>query len=105
VVNQITEDKKNGIASDTDAYFITIASYRLALCLQELEGQPFSTITKDKYASSTGTDNYLLARQKPMTSWSTAKLSAFLDAFQVFERKLVQLTSEVQTPNFWKASA
>jgi hypothetical protein len=104
VVNQIIDDKKNGVASENDAYFITIASYRLALCLQSIDDKPFSTIAKANFTSADLTDTYIKARQRPMLSWGTAKLSAFLDAFQTFEGKLIKLTNEVQSVNFWKAS-
>ena len=105
VVAQIVEDRKNGVASDTDAYFITIATYRLALSLVSVDDKVYSSITKDNFSPSTEKDSYVLARAKTMLSWSTPKLSAFLDAFSTFESKVIILTKEVQNPNFWKASA
>jgi len=104
VVAQIMEDKKNGVASDSDAYFITISSYRLGLSLVGIDEKPYSTITKDNFMPLKDGDSYVLARARPMLSWPTPRLSAFLDAFQVFESKVIKLTSEVQTLNFWKAS-
>jgi hypothetical protein len=104
VVGQIVDDKKNGTASDNDAYFITIAAYRLALSLVSIDDKPYSTITKDSFSPSHETDSYVLARAKLASSWSTSKLSVFLDAFQYFESKVMKLTSEAQTPSFWKAS-
>jgi hypothetical protein len=104
VVGQIVNDKKNGLSSDTDAYFITIASYRLALSLATIDDKPYSSITKDNFSPSHETDTYVLARAKLLSSWSTSKLSVFLDAFQRFESKVLKLTSEAQTANFWKAS-
>ena len=105
VVNQIVADRKAGIAADNDAYFITIATYRMGLCLLSIDDVPYSSIEKDTYVPFTEADSYVLARCKPMKSWATARLAIFLDAFKKFEAKLVKLTSEVQTPNFWKASA
>jgi hypothetical protein len=104
VVAQILEDKKNGVASDTDSYFITISSYRLGLSLVSIDEKPYSNITKDNFISMKDGDSYVLARSKPMLSWPTPRLSAFLDAFQLFEAKVIKLTGEVQTSNFWKAS-
>ena len=104
VVGQIIADKKNGVAGDTDAYFITISSYRLALSLVAIDDKPYSTITKDSFSPSHESDSYVLARAKLVSTWSTSKLSVFLDAFQRFEAKVIKLTSEAQTPNFWKAS-
>lgn len=104
VVNQVEQDKKKGVASDTDAYFITISCYRLGLSILSVDDNPFSSITKDNFSPSYEGDSYILARSKMLLGWSTSKLSAFLDAFQTFETKLVKLTSEVQTTNFWKAS-
>lgn len=105
VVNQIVADKKNGVAADNDAYFITIATYRLGLSLTAIDDNVFSSVTKDNFSAMTEKDTYILARARPILSWATPKLSMILDAFQLFEKKLVKLTGEVQTPNFWKASA
>jgi hypothetical protein len=104
VVNQIVNDKKNGIAADNDAYFITISTYRMALSLVSVDNAQYSSITKDNYTPSNEKDTYILARSNQMRLWSTPKLAIFLDAFQTFEAKLLKLTNEVQTVNFWKAS-
>lgn len=105
VVSQIVADKKTGAASDTDSYMITISTYRLALCLVSIDDRAYSNITKENFVSMSDGDSYILARAKPMLSWQTPKLSIFLDAFQTFESKILKLTNEVQTLNFWKASA
>lgn len=105
VVDQIVRDKKSGMAAENDAYFITISTYRLAVSLVSVDDQEYSSVTKDNFSETSENDTYILARSKPMQSWATPKLSLFLDAFQKFEAKLVKLTNEVQTANFWKASA
>lgn len=106
IVKQIILDKENGEAGDNDAYLIRISVYRLALSLIEINGETYSKITKDNYEElDPDADSYIVARAKPMLSWSTPKLSSYLDAFQQFELKMVKLTSEVQNVNFWKASA
>jgi hypothetical protein len=105
VVAQVMQDKKNGVAADTDAYLITLSAYRLALALVSVDDKPYSTITKDSFSPSHVDDSYILARARLIFSWSTSKLSVFLDAFQKFEAKVIKLTSEAQNPNFWKASA
>ena len=104
VVQQIIKDKEKNVAADSDSYFITIATYRLAQSLVSVDGKPFSNITKTTFSPLTADDSYILAKAKPITAWSTCKLSVFLDAFQQFEAKVIKLTREVQTPNFWKAS-
>jgi hypothetical protein len=104
VVNQIVADRKNEIAQDNDAYFITISTYRLALSLLSVNGIDFSSITKENFSPTTEKETYILARAAVMTRWTTTKLSVFLDAFQAFEAKVLKLSSEVQSPNFWKAS-
>jgi hypothetical protein len=104
VVNQIVADRKNNTASETDAYLITISSYRLAVSLVSVNDQPFSTVTKDNFIALGENETYILARSKPMLGWPTLKLSAYLDAFQLFEAKVLKLSSEVQSTNFWKAS-
>ena len=105
VVNQIVADRKLGTASDTDAYFVTISTYRLAMCLVSIGTEPFSTITKENFKKTDEADSYVLARARPIAEWSTSKLSIYLDAFSRFEAKLVKLSSEVQNQNFWRASA
>lgn len=105
VVNQIVADRKSGIAADHDAYFVTISAYRMGLSLMSVDGKPYSSVTKDNFSPSTENDTYVLERSKLMLSWPTAKLSVFLDAYQLFESKLLKLASEVQNPSFWKASA
>lgn len=105
VVNQIVADRKQGIAADNDAYFITISTYRMGLCLMTIDDNPYSSVTKENFVPFTENDSYVLSRSKPMRSWSTARLAILIDAFKQFESKLVKLTSEVQTQNFWKASA
>lgn len=105
VVNQIVADKKTGVAVDNDAYFITISTYRLGLCLVSIDDVPYSNITKESYTPFTENDSYVLARCKAMRSWSTSRLAVFIDAFKSFESKLIKLTTEAQSQNFWKASA
>jgi hypothetical protein len=105
VVTQIMEDRDKGIASDNDAYFITIASYRLAQSLVSIDGVPFSMINKDTFVATPEAPSYILAKVAPLKLWSTAKLAIFLDAFKLFESKVLRLTNAVQTVNFWKASA
>lgn len=105
VVNQIVADRKLGIAADNDAYFITVATYRMGLCLMTIDDNPYCSVTKENFVPFAENDSYVLARSKPMRSWSTARLAILIDAFKRFESKLVKLTSEVQTQNFWKASA
>jgi hypothetical protein len=105
IVNQIVADRANGIAADHDGYFITISAYRMALSLVSVDGKQYSSITKDNFTPSTENDSYILGRSKLVLGWPTAKLSVFLDAYQIFEAKLIKLASEVQNPSFWKASA
>jgi hypothetical protein len=104
VVNQIVLDRSNGAAADNDAYFITISTYRLALSLVSVDDKPFSTVTKEKFNSLSDKTTYVSARAKETLNWPTLKLSAYLDAFQLFEAKILKLAREVHTPNFWKAS-
>ena len=105
VVAQIIKDRENGVAGENDAYFITISTYRLALALVSIGDKEYSSVTKENFKPADPDDTYVLARMAPIRAWSTAKLSIFLDAFRAFEAKQLKLTSEVQTSNFWKASA
>jgi len=104
VVNQIVMDRSSGVAADNDAYLITISTYRLALSLVSVDDRPFSAITKDKFIALDDNTSYVRARAKETLNWPTLKLSAYLDAFQLFEAKILKLSKEVHTQNFWKAS-
>jgi hypothetical protein len=105
VVAQIMADRRNKVATDTDDYSIAVASYRLGLSLVSINDKEYSMITKDKYIDIDETGNtYVKVRSNPLRQYATYKLSLLLDAFQNFESKLIKLTTEVQTPNFWKAS-
>jgi hypothetical protein len=107
VVKQISNDREADVASNDDAYFVTISAYRLAISLQVVNGTPFSEITSDTFkpAENDKFTTYVKARAETIKNWPTFKLAAFLDAFGAFERKVVKLTNSVQTKNFWKASA
>lgn len=104
IVEQIANDRKNGIAENSDAYFITISTYRLALCLIDIDGVEFSPIKKETFKETKTGETYVRARSLKVREWPTFKLSAFLDAFNQFEAKVVKLTNGVQQQNFWKAS-
>ena len=106
VVAQIVADRVSGTAQDNDAYFITLATYRLSQCLVSIDGKPAKLPLKEAFATNVdSTDTYVAYRAKTFKSWSTFKLSAFLDAFRAFEMKVIKLTGEVQNKNYWKASA
>jgi hypothetical protein len=105
IVAQIENDKNNNLAENNDAYFITISTYRLALCLVEIDGQVYQDIDKNSFKRTDDGITYVGARAQAMLGWPTFKLSAFLGAFNDFEAKIVKLTSEVRTTNFWTASA
>ena len=104
IVEQIAKDKEHGTAENSDAYFITISTYRLALCLLKIDDKDYSDVTKKTFKPDNSAVSYIRARALKMQTWPTFKLSAFLDAFNKFEAKVVKLTNAVQEPNFWKAS-
>lgn len=104
VVKQIVHDRAAKKDSDTDAYFITIASYRLAVSLMSVNDEPFTTISRDIYSPVDEHDTYVAGKARIIQQWSTCKLSLFLDAFQKFEAEVIKLSNAVQTANFWKAS-
>lgn len=105
IVNQIVADRKNGIAADNDAYLITIIAYRMAVSLVSINGEQFSEVKKEDFKPRSDKDTYILSRTEPLSSWTTPKLSAYIDAFKLFESKLIKLSTEIQNKNFWKASA
>ena len=99
VVAQIEKDKEDKIAGSNDAYFIRLSTYRMALGLSAVDGKP---VDKKEDTKEPG---YVASLAAPYLEWSSAKIAVYLDAFRAFESKLVKMTSEVQRPNFWKASA
>ena len=104
IVEQIAKDKEFGNAENSDAYFITISTYRLALCLLKVDDKEYSNISKKTFKAEDPGTTYIRARALKMREWPTFKLSAFLDAFNKFESRVVKLTNAVQQQNFWKAS-
>jgi hypothetical protein len=105
VIAQINKDKDTEVAENNDAYFITISTYRLGLCLAEIDGVKYQTIDKSTFKETDKGVTYVRARAADMQKWPTFKLSAFLAAFNDFEEKVTNLTNEVKTENFWTASA
>lgn len=106
VLKQIKLDQKSGVAEDTDQYFITISTYRLATALTHINGLEFNDGATEKVVQLANDPNLTLVKLKAQVfhDWPTYKLTAVIDAFRKFEQKVMKLTTEVTEPNFWKAA-
>lgn len=108
VVNQIAIDKSQDSSSTMqDSYLVTIAAYRMAQCLCEVDDiavtfHSAGDVTEEEKANGV---TYIKKQALPLLNWPGYKLSAFIDAFNEFEAKVLKLTNAVQDANFWKASA
>ena len=106
VFRQVVFDQKNGTARNDDAYLITLVSYRVALSIQDMDGVPFlQEVNKENVKEDVEKGiSYVSERARAFKSWPTFKLSALLDAFRVFDLKVIQLVEQVGDPNFWPAA-
>ena len=89
----------------TDAnYMMTLTNYRLGQAVVSINDEPFAPeLALGKYKPKNENDSYVKAKGAVFGEWSVFKLSAVADAFKKFEDKLVYLTREIQTENFWAA--
>ena len=103
VFEQIVADQEKGLARNNDGYFTTILLYRLAASLIEVNGKQFSDISAENTPTTEG-KSYIVARKELLNDWNSFKLSGVIDAFNIFQDKLVVLTKNAQDPNFWTAA-
>lgn len=101
--NQMRIDQDSNVLTNDANYMIQLTNYRLALSLAAINDEEFSTINKKTYKPEDENDSYVKARAASLNSWPMFKLSAFVEAYKIFEDKLLQLTREVSSENFWKA--
>lgn len=88
---------EGSVNNDTN-YVTEIASMRLGLALTDIDGVPFlPELTKEAYP------DYINRRADVVKGWPVFKSAGILEAFRKFEDKLIGLTAEIQTENFWKA--
>lgn len=104
IFEQIRKDQiKDEISTDAN-YMMTLTNYRLGQALVSINDEPFRPeLGIDKYKPKDENDSYIKAKGLVFADWPVFKLSALADAFKQFEDKLVYLTREVQTENFWEA--
>lgn len=103
ILKQISMDVARNKGKNDDSYFITIMSYRLGLAIVELNGLPLNT--SDEKEDLANGISYVSIRSKVFSEWPIFKLAAIQEAFRTFEAKVLELTMEIQNPNFWKADA
>lgn len=103
VFRQISLDNVAGIAKNEQSYMVVITLYRLAQSLQEINGEKFSDTTKETFIEQENL-TYVKAKADTLLNWPAFKLTAFLEAYRMFEEKVERLTAAVQEPSFWKAA-
>ncbi len=104
VFNQLRKDQANSSLTNDPAYMMAMTTYRLGLALIDFNGEDINShIDPDLYKPKGDDDSYVKARSLVFKGWSVFKLSGVVEAFKQFENKLVELTDNIQTENFWKA--
>jgi len=104
VFTQLRRDQLNQeIVTDAN-YMMALTNYRLGLAITEFNDEPYNEkVNKASYKPKDEHDSYVKQRASEFLQWPVFKLSALAEAFKAFEEKLLYLTKEIQTPNFWKA--
>jgi hypothetical protein len=104
VFKQVIYDQQQGVPKTDEAYFVTLVTYRAATTISKLQGEPFQPeLTRDNFKEDKEKGlTYVRARAAIFDTWPAFKLQALLEAFRVFELKVVHLTEQVTDPNFWK---
>lgn len=88
----------DGTVNNDTNYVTEIASMRLGIAIVSIDGVPFlPDLVKEK------DQEYITKRAEVIKGWPIFKSAGILGAFKLFEDKLIGLTAEIQTENFWKA--
>jgi hypothetical protein len=103
-LNQVKLDEKAGVSSNDDAYFTKFLGYRMAMSLIKVDGKDWQPEINKEDFKITETQTYVGARAAIFEKWPAFKLSSYIEVFNQFEKKIVKLAQEIQTPGFWKAS-
>lgn len=105
VFEQLRRDQTAGDITTDAVYMMRLTNYRLANAISEINGESFQKeVNRKDYKPVDGNDSYLKAKAAVFKNWPVFKLSAFAEAFKTFEDKILHLTQEIQTENFWKAA-
>lgn len=104
IFEQLKKDERNLVLTNDPVYAITLSNYRVSLALTEFDGKPLApTVNIHNFTPDNEEDSYVKSRASLFTDWSIFKVGAISDAFNKFEAKLIFLTNQIQTKNFWKA--
>lgn len=102
---QLRKDQTAGRVASDASYLLKLVGYRLGLSLVTINDAPFQTdITKESYKPTGDTDSYIRAKAAIFDNWPSFKLSLVADVFKDFEDKVLDLTKEIQSENFWIAA-
>jgi hypothetical protein len=104
VFDQLRKDQLSNYINTDSNYMMALTNYRLGIAIVEINDQEFQPeITKATYKPENTDDSYIKERAKIFDEWPAFKLGALAEAFRTFEDKVVYLTKEIHTENFWKA--
>jgi len=106
IFDQLRKEQVAGLLTNDANYLTQLTCYRLALSLQKINDDLFSDITLENGVTPANAEidgSYVAKRAAKVKTWPVFKLTAFAEAFKSFEDKLIYLTKEVQTENFWPA--
>ncbi|WP_394999303.1 hypothetical protein [Acinetobacter sp.] len=104
VFDQLRKDQLSNYINTDSNYMMALTNYRLGIAIVTMNDEDFQPdITKEDYKPANGDDSYIKARAEIFNDWPAFKLGALAEAFRTFEDKVVYLTKEIHTPDFWKA--
>lgn len=105
IFDQLRRDQQKQLITNDSTYMMALTNYRLAQAIVSIGDKPFQPeFSADKYKPVDDSDSYIKAKAAILKTWSIFKLSAIAEAFKGFEDKILFLTKEIQSENFWKAA-
>lgn len=107
IYDQMRDDQISGRLTSDANYLTKLTSYKLGASLMSANNVLFMPeVIRENFPVHTDKfekENYLTKRSKQITSWPNFKFAGYIEAYRIFENKVLQLTKEIQTENFWKA--
>jgi hypothetical protein len=104
VFNQLRRSQMNDEITNDPSYILSLSNFKLAQGLISINGTAFCPEIDEKYKPIDSNDSYIKAKAKVLMSWPIFKLSAINEAFKLFEQRVLELTAQIQEPNFWVAA-
>ena len=105
VFEQLRKDQLQMEISSDANYMMALTNYRLGQAIVKINDVPFiPDITRELYEVEDKSETYIKAKAAILKTWHVFKLSALAEGLKAFEDKMVYMTKEINTPNFWKAA-